>query len=45
MDKSGSVGARRRTGTRERVLSTAGTILRRDGYSQLTMERVAAEAA
>jgi AcrR family transcriptional regulator len=31
-------------GTRERALSTAATILRRDGYSRLTMERVAAES-
>src|SRR5689334_4912160 len=30
--------------TRERALSTAATILRRDGYSRLTMERVAAES-
>jgi AcrR family transcriptional regulator len=39
-----SWGARRRTKTRDRVLSTAGQILRRQGYSQLTMERVAAES-
>jgi AcrR family transcriptional regulator len=32
------------TGTRERALSTAAEILRRDGYSRLTMERVAAES-
>ena len=35
---------RRRTRTRERVLGAAAKILRRDGYSQLTMERVAAES-
>ena len=34
----------RQTGTRERALSTAAEILRRDGYSRLTMERVAAES-
>ena len=34
----------RPTGTRERALSTAAEILRRDGYSRLTMERVAAES-
>lgn len=34
----------RPTGTRERALSTAAAILRRDGYSRLTMERVAAES-
>lgn len=37
-------GLRRRTKTRERVLSAAGEILRRQGYSRLTMERVAAES-
>src|SRR5256885_15381639 len=37
-----SWGARRQTKTRERVLSAAGEILRRDGYSRLTMECVAA---
>src|SRR5436305_10846858 len=37
-------GARRQTQTKERVLSAAGEILRREGYSQLTMERVAAES-
>ena len=31
-------------GTRERALSTAAAILHRDGYSRLTMERVAAES-
>src|SRR5580700_10326083 len=31
-------------GTRERALSTAAEILRCDGYSRLTMERVAAES-
>lgn len=39
-----SWGARRRTRTRDRVLSAAGQILRRQGYSLLTMERVAAES-
>src|SRR5712691_2467974 len=39
-----SWGARRQTKTRERVLSAAGEILRREGYSRLTMERVAAES-
>ena len=33
----------RRT-TRDRLLAAAGEILRRDGYSRLTMERVAAES-
>jgi AcrR family transcriptional regulator len=37
-------GLRRRTKTRARVLSTAGQILRREGYSRLTMERVATES-
>src|SRR5579864_8330867 len=35
---------RRRTKTRERVLSAASEILRREGYSRLTMERVAADS-
>ena len=35
---------REKTGTRERALATAAAILRRDGYSRLTMERVAAES-
>lgn len=35
---------RRRTQTRERVLSAAGRILQRHGYSHLTMEGVAAES-
>src|SRR5438093_3495075 len=39
-----SRGARRQTKTSERVLSAAGQILRREGYSRLTMERVAAES-
>src|SRR5437764_11845369 len=30
--------------TQDRILAAAGEILRRDGYSQLTMERVAAES-
>lgn len=34
----------RQTGTRERALSAAAEILRQDGYSRLTMERVAAES-
>lgn len=34
----------RKTGTRERALSAAAEILRQDGYSRLTMERVAAES-
>lgn len=34
----------RQTATRERALSTAAEILRRNGYSRLTMERVAAES-
>jgi len=34
----------RRTKTRDRVLSAAARILRRDGYARLTMERVAAES-
>ena|ERR1044071_6858802 len=33
-----------RSNTRNRALSTAGRILRRHGYAQLTMERVAAES-
>src|SRR5262245_38475247 len=33
----------RGVGTRKRVLSAAGRILRVDGYARLTMERVAAE--
>jgi AcrR family transcriptional regulator len=37
-------GTGRETGTRERALSTAAEILRREGYSRLTMERVAAES-
>lgn len=37
-------GWRRRTRTKERVLSAAGQILRRYGYARLTMERVAAES-
>src|SRR5262245_47647816 len=35
---------RRQTKTRERVLSAARRILRREGYARLTMERVAAES-
>src|SRR6266700_216727 len=30
--------------TRHRLLASAGDLLRRDGYSRLTMERVAAES-
>jgi AcrR family transcriptional regulator len=41
---SESWGVRRQTKTRGRVLSAADRILRRQGYSQLTMERVAAES-
>src|SRR5947209_3023393 len=37
-------GPRRQTKTRERVLSAASEILRREGYSRLTMERVAADS-
>jgi AcrR family transcriptional regulator len=44
----GGQGQRRRPGrsaaTRERALSTAAEILRRDGYSRLTIERIAAES-
>jgi len=32
------------TGTRERALTTAASILRRDGYSRLTMERIAEQS-
>ena len=39
-----SWGGRRQAKTRGRVLSAAGRILQREGYSQLTMERVAAES-
>jgi len=39
-----SWGTRRRTKTRERVLAAASQILRHQGYSRLTMERVAAES-
>ena len=35
---------RRRTKTRERALAAAAEILRRDGYTRLTMDRVAAES-
>src|ERR1700757_4309380 len=34
----------RKTGTRARALATAAAILRRDGYSRLTMEGVAAKS-
>jgi AcrR family transcriptional regulator len=34
----------RKTGTRERALATAAEILRREGYSRLTMERVAGKS-
>jgi AcrR family transcriptional regulator len=37
-------GLRRRTSTRDRMLSAAAQILRHDGYARLTMERVAAES-
>ena len=37
-------GGRRPTATRDRVLPAAGRILRRQGYSRLTMERVASES-
>ena len=37
-------GVRRQKKTREKVLAAAGRILKREGYSQLTMERVAAES-
>jgi AcrR family transcriptional regulator len=36
--------SRRKTGTGGRALATAAEILRRDGYSRLTIERVAAES-
>jgi AcrR family transcriptional regulator len=36
--------SRKRSGTKERVLAAAGRILRDEGYSQLTMERVAEES-
>lgn len=39
-----SNGLRRDSGTRERALATAADILRRNGYSRLTMERIAAES-
>jgi AcrR family transcriptional regulator len=41
---SHSAPRRRRTHTTDRVLTAAGQILLRDGYSRLTMERVAAES-
>ena len=34
----------RKTGTRERALATAAGILRREGYSRLTMERIAEQS-
>jgi AcrR family transcriptional regulator len=37
-------GPRRETGTRQRALAAATEILRREGYSRLTMERVAADS-
>jgi AcrR family transcriptional regulator len=37
-------GFRRQTKTRARVLAAAGRLLRREGYSRLTMERVAAQS-
>jgi AcrR family transcriptional regulator len=37
-------GTRRQAKTRDRVLSAAGRILRREGYARLTMERVASES-
>src|SRR5579871_1928991 len=37
-------GPGRRTKTRGRVLAAAGAILQAEGYSRLTMERVAAES-
>ena len=37
-------GMRRQTKTRERVLAAAARILRGEGYSRLTMERIAAES-
>jgi AcrR family transcriptional regulator len=43
MEISGAFSGRE-TGKRERALSAAAEILRRDGYSRLTMERVAAES-
>lgn len=44
LSASKTSGARRQTQTRHRVLSAAGRILRRQGYSRLTMERVASES-
>jgi AcrR family transcriptional regulator len=41
---SGEFGFRRKTKTRERVLSAATRILRSEGYARLTMERVASES-
>jgi AcrR family transcriptional regulator len=37
-------GTRKQTDTHARALSTAGEILRREGYSRLTMERIAADS-
>jgi AcrR family transcriptional regulator len=42
--RTGVRGLRKQTKTRQRVLSAAGKILRDEGYSGLTMERVAAES-
>ncbi|HET7209981.1 MAG TPA: TetR/AcrR family transcriptional regulator [Terriglobales bacterium] len=39
-----TLGARRRTRSKERALTTAAQILRDEGYSQLTMERIAARS-
>jgi len=39
-----STAPRRNTGTRERALTAAVEILRRDGYSRLTMERLAEQS-
>ncbi|HZW95892.1 MAG TPA: TetR/AcrR family transcriptional regulator [Candidatus Eremiobacteraceae bacterium] len=41
---SGDLRLSRKTKTRQRALSTATRILRREGYARLTMERVAAES-
>src|SRR5215471_19345981 len=44
MIESVSTAPQRDTGTRARALASAASILRRDGYARLTMERVAADS-